>query len=96
MNKKMLLSISLFLLSIVCPAQKRVSATSPDGQTQVNITLSDKIYYDVVSHGETLFEKSHLGLKLSDRTLGEKPVLKGKKIKEVNETLTPIQPLKVR
>ena len=94
MNKKILFSFSFLLLGMVCFAQKRVSVSSPDGHTQVNVTLSDRIYYDVVSHGETLFEKSHVGLTLSDCTLGEKPILKGKKIKEVNETLTPIHPLK--
>ena len=75
-------------------AQKRVSASSPDGQTRVTVTLGDRIYYDVESHGEKLFQQCHIGMMLNDRTLGEKPVLKSKKVKTVRETLTPIHPLK--
>ncbi len=88
-------SIAVMLLScIVAHAQKQVSATSPDGQTKVTVTAADRIYYDVESHGELLFRQCHIGMTLSDRTLGEKPVLKGKKVQKVNETVTPIHPLK--
>ena len=75
-------------------AQKVVTAQSPDGQTSVSVTLSDAIYYDVVSHGETLLTRSIIGMQLSDRVLGEKPVLKKKSVKRVEETVTPIFPLK--
>ena len=51
-------------------AQKVVKAQSPDGQTSVSVTLSDRIYYDVVSHGETLLKQSVIGMQLSDKTLG--------------------------
>ena len=88
-------SIAVMLLScIVAHAQKQVSATSPDGQTKVTVTTGDRIYYDVESHGELLFKQCHIGMTLSDRTLGEKPVLKGKKVQKVSETVTPIHPLK--
>ncbi len=88
-------SIAVMLLScIVAHAQKQVSATSPDGQTKVTVTAADRIYYDVESHGELLFKQCHIGMTLSDRTLGEKPVLKGKKVQKVSETVTPIHPLK--
>ena len=88
-------SIAVMLLScIVAHAQKQVSATSPDGQTKVTVTAADRIYYDVESHGELLFRQCHIGMTLSDRTLGEKPVLKGKKVQKVSETVTPIHPLK--
>ena len=88
-------SIAVMLLScIVAHAQKQVSATSPDGQTKVTVTAADRIYYDVESQGELLFKQCHIGMTLSDRTLGEKPVLKGKKVQKVSETVTPIHPLK--
>ena len=48
---------SFVLMAATCLsgyAQKVVSAQSPDGQTSVSVTLSDRIYYDLVSHGETL------------------------------------------
>ena len=93
--KRQFLSMALLVFAgMTAWAQKTVSASSPDGQTQVNVTISDRIYYNVVSGGETLFDKCHIGMTLRDRTLGEKPSLKSKKVREVSETVTPIHPLK--
>ena len=75
-------------------AQKTVTAKSPDGQTSVTVTLSDRIYYDVVSHGETLLKESVVGMQLRDKTLGEKPVLRKKSIRSVEESVTPLFPMK--
>ena len=88
---------SVVLMAVACLsgyAQKVVTAKSPDGQTSVNVTLSDRIYYDVVSHNETLLKQSVIGMQLSDKTLGEKPVLKKKSVRTVKETITPLFPLK--
>jgi len=92
--KRVLLLAMLGFVTTFAFAQKRVSASSPDGQTTVTVTISDRIYYDVESHGEKLFQQSHIGMTLRDRTLGAKPVLKGKKVRKVSETITPIHPLK--
>ena len=92
--KKILSLAVLLLIGVAAHAQKQVSATSPDGQTKVTVTIADRIYYDVESHGEKLFQQCHIGMTLRDRTLGQKPVLKGKKVTKVNETVTPIHPLK--
>ena len=89
--------LSLLLLAATCVsgfAQKVVSAQSPNGQTSVNVTLSDRIYYDVVSHNETLLKQSIIGMQLSDKTLGANPVLKKKSVRSVKETVTPVLPLK--
>ena len=75
-------------------AQKVIKAQSPDGQTRVNVTLADRIYYDVVSHNETLLKQGVIGMQLRDKTLGEKPTLKRKSLRTVNETVTPLLPLK--
>ena len=88
---------SLIMMAAICLsgyAQKVVTAKSPDGQTSVSVTLSDRIYYDVVSHNETLLKQSVIGMQLRDKTLGEKPVLKKKKVTSVKETVTPLFPLK--
>ena len=85
--------IMVAVASITGYAQKKVTAQSPDGQTCVNVTLSDHIYYDVVSHNETLLEKSVIGMQLRDRTLGAKPILKKKTVRTVRETpSTPAPP----
>ena len=94
MRRSILCCILMLLSGTIAYAQKQISAASPDGQTKVTITLSDRIYYDVESHGEKLFGQCHIGLVLRNRTLGEKPVLKGKKQTTVRETITPIHPLK--
>jgi alpha-glucosidase len=88
---------SFVLMAATCLsgyAQKVVSAQSPDGQTSVSVTLSDRIYYDLVSHGETLMKQSVIGMQLSDKTLGTNPVLNKKSIRSVRETETPLFPLK--
>ena len=88
---------SLILMAVICLsgyAQKVVTAKSPDGQTSVSVTLSDRIYYDVVSHNETLLKQSVIGMQLRDKTLGEKPVLRKKSVRNIKETVTPIFPLK--
>ncbi len=94
MKTKIIFLVLMLSIGISSYAQKVVTAQSPDGQTNVCVTLSDAIYYDVVSHGETLLTRSIIGMQLSDRTLGEKPVLKKKSVKSVEETVTPIFPLK--
>ena len=95
MKKTRLLSFILMAASCLYGyAQKVITAKSPNGQTSVNVTLSDRIYYDVVSHNETLLKQSVIGMQLRNKTLGEKPVLKKKKVRTVNETITPLFPLK--
>ena len=56
------------MIASVVHGQKIVSVKSPDGQVQLNVTLSDKVYYDVISRGETLIEKGHLGMTLDCAT----------------------------
>ena len=92
--KRLFLLIFVSALSISAYAQKTVTAQSPDGQTKVNVTLSDKIYYDIESHNETLLKQSIIGMQLRDKTLGANPVLKKKSIRSIEETVTPIFPLK--
>ncbi len=75
-------------------AEERISVSSPDGGLNVNITLSDRINYNVVSHGTTLLSDCRLSLTTRKTTLGEKPALKSKKRRSVKETLTPVFPLK--
>ena len=94
MKQRILFLTFLTVASLSVSAQKRISASSPDGQTTVCVTLSDRIYYDVQSHGEIVLQQCHVGMTLSDRVLGEKPSLKGKQVKAVKETITPIHPLK--
>lgn len=92
--KRTFLIILMSVLSLSAFAQKVVTAQSPDGQTKVSVTLSDKIYYDVESHNETLLRQSVIGMQLRDKALGVNPVLKKKSVRSIEETVTPIFPLK--
>ncbi|MBR2945599.1 MAG: glycoside hydrolase family 97 protein [Bacteroidaceae bacterium] len=95
MKKTRILSFILMVTASLCGfAQKVVTAKSPDGQTSVNVTLSDRIYYDVTSHNETLLKQSVIGMQLRDKTLGANPVLKKKSVRSVKETVKPLFPLK--
>ena len=95
MKKTKILSFILMVTASLCGfAQKVVTAQSPDGQTSVSVTLSDRIYYDVISHNETLLKQSVIGMQLRDKTLGANPVLKKKSVRSVKETVKPLFPLK--
>lgn len=95
MKKTRILSFILMVTASLCGfAQKVVTAKSPDGQTSVSVTLSDRIYYDVTSHNETLLKQSVIGMQLRDKTLGANPVLKKKSVRSVKETVKPLFPLK--
>ena len=94
MPRLVLLFITLLTALPALHAEERVSVSSPDGQLNVNITLNDRIHYDVVSHGTTLLSDCRLSLTTRKATLGEKPALKSKKRRSVKETLTPTFPLK--
>lgn len=95
MKKTRILSFILMVTASLCGfAQKVVTAQSPDGQTSVSVTLSDRIYYDVISHNETLLKQSVIGMQLRDKTLGANPVLKKKSLRSVKETVKPLFPLK--
>lgn len=95
MKKTRILSFILMVTASLCGfAQKVVTAKSPDGQTSVSVTLSDRIYYDVTSHNETLLKQSVIGMQLRDKTLGANPVLKKKSVRSVKEMVKPLFPLK--
>lgn len=95
MKKTRILSFILMVTASLCGfAQKVVTAKSPDGQISVSVTLSDRIYYDVTSHNETLLKQSVIGMQLRDKTLGANPVLKKKSVRSVKETVKPLFPLK--
>lgn len=95
MKTTRILSFILMVTASLCGfAQKVVTAKSPDGQTGVSVTLSDRIYYDVISHNETLLKQSVIGMQLRDKTLGANPVLKKKSVRSVKETVKPLFPLK--
>ncbi len=84
----------LTLLFTTAQAQKNVSVSSPDGKVKLNVSLKDKVYFDVESHGETLVKEGHVGMKFDKADFSTNPVLKSKKVKGVHETVSPVFSLK--
>lgn len=93
MRNKIVL-FALLCLSIPVFGQKKVSVSSPDGNITVNVTVGDDLRYDVISNGELLLKNSRVSMTLSDRTLGKKAKMTGKKYQTVNTVEKPLFPLK--
>ena len=96
-KEKVVVLISLFLF--VCTfntihAQKNLSISSPNKQIKVDISISDKIYYSVFYNNDALLSNCNMALYLSDEILGQNPKLVSNKKSTINETLTPVVPLK--
>lgn len=93
--KKYLLLLFCFCLSLCVCGQKTYSLVSPDGNIQVAINLSDKIYYNVTYRQDTLLKQCNLGMELANRQqLGTAPKVVDVVKKSVNKSLTPVVPLK--
>lgn len=89
----------LFLLAGLCAAlhiygQKIQKLQSPDGNIQVSISLSDKISYDIIYGNDTLLKQCNLQIEVGKQQLGSHPKLTKTSSKNVNESLTPVIPLK--
>lgn len=85
-----LLFIVLPVVSVAAaPKPKTISVKSPDGQTEVVVTVAGDIRYDVISRGEKLMSANKVALQLGDRVLGEAPSIRSSKITSVRETVRP-------
>lgn len=91
---RLLTAILMVMACMTGHARKVITAQSPDKQTCVSVRLADKIYYDVVSNNDTLLKQSIVGMQLRNKTLGDNPVLKKKRVRSIEETVTPLFPLK--
>jgi len=89
-----LLAALLSVAAVAATKSKTISVKSPNGQTEVKVTVAGDIRYDVISNGETLMAGNKVAMRLSDRTLGEKPVIKSSKITKVTGTVKPSFKLK--
>lgn len=93
MKKINLLALCLFM-AVFVHAQKSYKLSSPNGDIQLSVTVTDKIYYDIACQNEVLLEQGVLQMQIGKQVLGEKPKVTGKSTKSVNETITPVVPFK--
>lgn len=75
--------------SFAASGARTISVKSPDGQTEVVVTVAGDIRYDVISRGETLMAGNRVALCLDGRTLGESSSIKSSRITAVRETVRP-------
>lgn len=64
--KKQLLLLLIFSISLYVQGQNIHKLASPDGNIQISVNLSDKIYYDVICRNETLLKQCHLAMEIGD------------------------------
>ena len=75
MKKHLLLALTL-CASLHSYGQKMQRLSSPDGNIQVSINISDKIYYDIVCQQDTLLKQCNLQMQLGDQEAGSQPKAK--------------------
>lgn len=92
--KKQFLLLAAFCLSLASFGQKSHQLTSPNGNLCIEVELTDKIQYGVTQGKQTLLNHCTLGLETTHQKLGTNPKLIKAVRHSVNETLTPIVPLK--
>lgn len=84
------------LIGFVGYAQHVITAQGPDGKVVAKVTLSNRIYYEAVSHNEVLLTQSVIEMQLrnSNKESCANPVLKKKSVRNVSEEIKPLFPLK--
>lgn len=92
--KRLSLLLVALCVGVLMYAQKKLELSSPNGELNVSLNISDKIYYSIACDGEVLLKDNSLQLALKDEVLGQEPKLRRQKRASVDEQLTPIVPLK--
>ncbi|NDV60685.1 glycoside hydrolase family 97 protein [Bacteroides sp. 519] len=88
-----LFAVCLFICTKQIQAQQ-INLASPNGEIVVSLNIADRINYTVAYNNEQLLTDCYLQLRLAGQTLGNNPKLINFKHTTVNETLTPVLPLK--
>ena len=83
-QKSLLTLVFLLVLSLgnVLNAKEYV-VSSPDKAIQMKLVVEEDISYDVMYHGKTLMKQNQIALELSNEVLGQSPVVKKVKQKEL-------------
>lgn len=81
-------------ISCYAYSQKKIVLTSPNGELQVSLNITDKIYYDISFNNDVLLENNYLQLSLKNEVLGQNPKLSNQKRSQIKTQSQPIVPLK--
>lgn len=93
MQKKILLLLIIYVFPYAY-GQKTHNLISPDENIQVLVNLSDKISYDLIYQNEILLKQCKLQMEIGEQKIGSNPKLSKVSHKSIDESLTPIIPLK--
>ena len=90
---------ALFLFSVLFfstgnMSAKEIKIKSPDKKITVSINLSDRIDFSIKYDEEKLLEKGTISMELSNEVLGKDPKLIKSETQKVNDTVSPVVPLK--
>ena len=85
----LLLAFILTVTASAAPKPKTINVKSPNGETEVIVTVAGDIKYDLISKGETLMAGNKVAMHLADRTLGEQAVVSNSNITKVRQTIRP-------
>ncbi len=95
MTKSILFTTLFILCSGFIFAQKKAEIISPNKEIKVEVTISDKIHYNIFYNNNLILENCYLQMDLgNNELLGNNPKLIGQKKSVINEKITPVVPLK--
>lgn len=92
--KKVLCICAVLCMTIAAWGQKAYQLASPNGEIKMNVTVSDKIQYDIVCGEETVLENGTMQLQLGKQVLGVNPKVVKSSTKQVDENFRPVIPFK--
>lgn len=92
--KKILVPAILFLLCAVVSG-KDYTVKSPDGKTEVIVTVNSEIKWSAVRDGKEIVKASKIGLELkSGKILGDNEKVRKAEVTKINEVIKPVVPYK--
>lgn len=93
MKKYMLLTLLCCVFGALY-GQKKIELNAPDKGIKVVVEIRDQISYSILAGDKVLLKDNTLALHVGKEVLGQHPKLSAQKITAVDETLTPVVPLK--
>jgi alpha-glucosidase len=88
---RLFFSLWIFILMAAPLAARDIKLQSPDKQTIITITVSDKIYYSVLHNSKPLLKPSPISLTIDNgAVLGLKPKAKHARTRHIDRTIKPV------
>lgn len=93
---KKIISICALLGTVICSlaAPKTETVMSPDGNIRLEVTVGDRLTMNVFRGNEHIMKDCPLSLKIGTETFGLNPRLNSTKRTKIDETVSPVIPLK--